>query len=529
MFDTLELVPRESDARAPAPAPATPKTDVAMASSAALDLAKIDLTDVALAQFGKWREHVAGVKQNLSTLALDLSTQSKVDEAKSLRQRLINQPRADVRKVSKELKSKLAKVSKAIGAEEDAAVLAYDEAEKLISPQIDARQQELDAEKEAARIAEANRKAAHEDGITRIRSYLDMAQGLPSERIARGIAALEAMTFGDEWEEYAVQAANAQCETIDALRKLHASTVAKEQAEAEAKRQAEVRELLAGLTKHVTDCFGKTADFISLRVDLLASHVYSEGVGAEVLAAHEAALTQLRTMHALAVQQEALAAQRAQQEARDRVLAAFVSAQAEVQVAPPAVEPSAPKNGDLQERAADEPVAIHDSQYSEARDSQQVLKAEPGTADATDREIPAMASPSVGSMGTGQPADAGPAGESAAIYADVPGALLQVAAGHGYGVITIDAADSSIETSEADAIEPPLGALPVADTHTGTDPVGVIRDAAALVGFLNGELNGKFKSHPKPSAEWWATLRVMAENLGPRLKTLAEMFGEGEL
>lgn len=45
----------------------------------------------------------------------------------------------------------------------------------------------------------------------------------------------------------------------------------------------------------------------------------------------------------------------------------------------------------------------------EGQASQQVLKADPATGDATDRETPADASPRVGAMGAGQPADAGPA------------------------------------------------------------------------------------------------------------------------
>lgn len=49
-------------------------------------------------------------------------------------------------------------------------------------------------------------------------------------------------------------------------------------------------------------------------------------------------------------------------------------------------------------------------QNSEARESQQVLKAEPATADATDRDAPATASPRVGAMGVGQAADAAAAG-----------------------------------------------------------------------------------------------------------------------
>lgn len=44
-------------------------------------------------------------------------------------------------------------------------------------------------------------------------------------------------------------------------------------------------------------------------------------------------------------------------------------------------------------------------------DHKQVLKAEPATADATDRGTPASASPDGGPMGVGQPAAAGPTGD----------------------------------------------------------------------------------------------------------------------
>lgn len=49
---------------------------------------------------------------------------------------------------------------------------------------------------------------------------------------------------------------------------------------------------------------------------------------------------------------------------------------------------------------------VIDMEHTERRDSQQVLKADGATRDATDRENPAEASPSVGSMGAGQAADA---------------------------------------------------------------------------------------------------------------------------
>jgi len=59
-------------------------------------------------------------------------------------------------------------------------------------------------------------------------------------------------------------------------------------------------------------------------------------------------------------------------------------------------------------RLADEQAAR--TEITSERGLQQVLKAEAATPDATARSAPAIASPSVGSMGAGQPADAGPAG-----------------------------------------------------------------------------------------------------------------------
>ena len=81
MNDTLEFPPIAAPAL---------RTEVATAAAGALDLEKINLTDLALAKFGDWRGAVAAVKANLGSLALDLSTQARVNDAKSLRERLIN-------------------------------------------------------------------------------------------------------------------------------------------------------------------------------------------------------------------------------------------------------------------------------------------------------------------------------------------------------------------------------------------------------------------------------------------------------
>lgn len=71
----------------------------------------------------------------------------------------------------------------------------------------------------------------------------------------------------------------------------------------------------------------------------------------------------------------------------------------------------APEAAELVEKAT-QALTMADlaAQTFEGRDSQQVLKAEPTTADATDRDAPAMASPVGGPMGVGQAAAAAPAG-----------------------------------------------------------------------------------------------------------------------
>lgn len=466
-METLDLPTIDASALAEAAqAPAAPQREVAVAAAATLDLAKVDLTDVALAQFGKWREHVAGVKKNLTTLALDLSTQSKVDEAKSLRQRLINQPRADVRKVSKELKSKLAKVSKAIGTEEEAAVLEYDEAEKLISPQIDARQQALDAEKEAARVAEANRKAAHQAGIARIRSYIEMAKGLPSERVAKGIAALEAMTFGPEWEEFAVQAASAQCETIEALKAMHTQVLAAEEEAAERERQRlENARVAAELAEQKRKLDEQAAALRRQAEELEAAKRASAQKALEESAAAEAS-----AVRASAAINEALAAgvdlSDSLQDAAKAVIAG-IHADSAILKASISITPDAQESGSVPETSG--PCASSEAQAAQASPSGEVGAA----AHAEERAAAPLFE-----------FDLGP-----------------------------------IETSEADAVEPAGwdGKFTITGATLVIPSEALLRECLELTKYAAAPFFGKFPSHPKTTPEWWAGLREQIEALQPKL------------
>ena len=323
-------------------APAEPRTEVATAAAAALDLERLDLTKIALAGFGDWRGALASTTANLGSLALDLTTAAKCKEARTLRQRLIGTPVAEARKTATAIKSKMASTSKAVGAELEAIEAAYEGCDILILPKIEAREAELEAERQEKARLEAERVAKHQQGIATIRAYLAHCQqpGMTAERIAKGIEALQAQAYGAEWEEFQVPAANAQCETLEAMRVLHAQVLGREQEaarqeaiRAENERQAEMNRIEA---KRIAD---EAAEIRRQAAELAAQRAESERL-------------------------ERQAEERRQQLAK----------------------------------VTEEPAP------------QQVLKAEPATADATDRGTPDIASPHGGAMGAGQAAAAAPAG-----------------------------------------------------------------------------------------------------------------------
>lgn len=235
-------------------------------------LAKIDLKAAALSRFGEWKPTAESiVKKYKGVIFAEVDTPKGY---KALTEAIaeVREPRFSAQRVSESSKSELAAVSKAVGAEKDAVTAYLAETEKeLVAQKAAEDARRTVAEAEAKRI-EDERKAAHESGIARIRSYLAAAQGISSERIAAGIDKLTAMVFTTaEWEEFAVPAANAQCETIEALRGVLATTKAAEEAEAaaaaqrieqarvaeeqrlEAKRLDEARALIAAEAKKAAD------------------------------------------------------------------------------------------------------------------------------------------------------------------------------------------------------------------------------------------------------------------------------------
>lgn len=217
------------DAAAP-----VPRTEIATAAAGALDLTKIDLTDVALSAFDEAQASATKAKETLTGVVHDLNTPTKLADAKSLRNRLINLPLADARKVSKNLKSKLTAVSAAVGTKLATIEAEFEAAGQLITPQIEAAEAQLAEEKRIRDEKEATRKQAHQDQLAVLASYADKAVGLPSERIANGIKMVEGIEIDRAaWEEFADRAVEQRAVTLERMRKLHAEALAAEQLEAQ--------------------------------------------------------------------------------------------------------------------------------------------------------------------------------------------------------------------------------------------------------------------------------------------------------
>lgn len=218
------------------------RTEVAVAATGAVDLKKLDLTAVALAQFGDWRGATAKLKADNTKTVLDLSNQSKIDDAISLRQRTVKQPLADARRIEKALKSKLTETSKLVGAELVLIEAAYADASIPMTAQIDAAQAKIDAAKEAERQAKEAARKIEEKRLQGLRDQIDAAlakwvalcgaEDITAVRIGDGIAKLEMVAMPDFAADVAEHWHHQKAATLQAMDREKAAAVAREAAAA---------------------------------------------------------------------------------------------------------------------------------------------------------------------------------------------------------------------------------------------------------------------------------------------------------
>ena len=198
------------------------------------------LKATALASFVAIRSHAAKLADKYRAVAYDVTTPKGMAAAKDARLELREEGRFAVQRLRDRLKDEANDLKRVVTDEAEAVIKIIAPVEDAIHAQITAEEERKKAEKaEAARIL-AERQAKQADGVAGIRAYLSRAQtaaDMTAERVGNGIAMLTAMTFAaDHWLD-PVAAANAQCETLEGMRALHSTLLAREEAAAAAEAQ----------------------------------------------------------------------------------------------------------------------------------------------------------------------------------------------------------------------------------------------------------------------------------------------------
>lgn len=458
---TAELDFPPIDTSAPAPAQVAQAPTPPATVSKRSELALLDMKEVALAKFGDWRPSAQALVKKFENLVFDTSTSKGVKEL-SAAIADVRAPRFAAQNVDKEFASEVTRVRKAVGAEKDAIIEFLAPTEQALVQQKEAHEAR---EAEKARL-EQERKDRHAAAIQRIHSYAAAAQGLPSERIAAGIAKLEAIEVGTEqFEEFAGRAASAKEETLAALRGHHARALEQERIQQEHAARELALQAMTKLSAVVAGCVGQSAAEIEAQLAALRDTVYSEGIGQQVLDAHENAIVQLQKHMQAQRNQEAMAARLAEMEA------------------------AAQQRLAAEQKAAEERAAI---ERAEADYQQGVEAEEPAPAEAI-AETETIPEPTT--------------------TTDAP-------------VITPATFDEDPFTQPwtfpTATTAAPAPAITMVEPAPAVEVADVLREALELSRYAAAPFFGKFPSHPKTTPEWWAGLRELIEAIQPRLEAAIE-------
>jgi len=339
------------------------------ASTEPQDIAEIR-DGAAVVKLNRTEAGLAQLKTDLAGKVYDPTTVKGDREARNDRLRCVSL-RTGVEAMRKTLKAPALKFGQLIDSEAKRITAAVEALEAPIDAAIKADEARREEERQAKARAEAARLAGLRDAAAAaLGKWIARCQadGITSERIAAGIDMLADLPANPEWAEVNDFWQSTKAQTLATMRGLLDAAQRREEAAIQ-RQQAE--------------------ELAKLRAELEAQAQALRDQAAELERQKQAAAKR---------EADALAEQQRQAEAK---LAAELQAVID-----------AAKSMETAIAAAAAPA----KELTEGQDTQQVLKATPATADATDRDAPANASPRVGAMGAGQAADAAPAGVVPAIH-----------------------------------------------------------------------------------------------------------------
>lgn len=220
---------------------------VAVAAQQAIDFERLDLGTLALAKFGNWREAAADAAKKAGA-ELDLSTAAKCTEARSLRKRLVLDPAATARKVATGLKRVLNDTKGKVEDTLEAIVQEYDRIDGLLLPRIEAREAEIEAERQERIRAEAARIKALEIKVDALLDgWMDRCNepGMTAARIELGIPMLQALVCPADLSEVNGYWNGRKKVTLDYMESMRLKLGAAELARQQAELQRQAAEIAA--------------------------------------------------------------------------------------------------------------------------------------------------------------------------------------------------------------------------------------------------------------------------------------------
>lgn len=196
----------------------TTTTAVAAPQSPGAVLAKpLSIKDTVIAQFKEAEAGLQAMADRYRDVVYDVTTTKGMKEAIAARAELRDDGRRMLTRTEKKVKDDVNELKQVMSAEVERLIAIVKPVEDAIDAQIKVEETRKATEKAERERKETERIAAHQANIAQLRGYVARAEGQPLAAIQGAIVALNELTFGEEWEEFAQAAGEARDTTVTAL------------------------------------------------------------------------------------------------------------------------------------------------------------------------------------------------------------------------------------------------------------------------------------------------------------------------
>lgn len=196
----------------------TNTTELAAVKAAEITNQPGSIKAAVLAQFADAEVMLTGLAEKYRNVAYDVATTKGMAEAKAARADIRDNGRLAVTKAETRIKAEVNDLKRVMSAEVERLVAIVKPVEDHIDGQIKAEEARKAAEKAERERAEAERKAAHMQNLSKLASYPSMIVGRSLEAMINGIEVVSAIQIGPEWEEFREQADLAKAKALEEMR-----------------------------------------------------------------------------------------------------------------------------------------------------------------------------------------------------------------------------------------------------------------------------------------------------------------------